>query len=55
MAPTVFELTEVFFHQHPEWEPATKESAARSFNRARRWLLVPGAEPTDSEALAVDD
>jgi integrase len=55
VAPTVFELTELFFGQHPEWEPATKESAARSFNRARRWLLVPGAEPTDSEDVAVDD
>jgi integrase len=55
VAPTVFELTELFFGQHPEWEPATKESAARSFNRARRWLLVPGTEPTGSEAVAVDD
>jgi integrase len=55
VAPTVFELTEKFFRQHPEWEPITKQAAARSFNRARRWLLVPGAEPTDSEAEAVDD
>ncbi len=53
--PTVFELTELFFRQHPEWEPATKEAAARSFNRARRWLLNPGAELTGSEALGVDD
>ena len=43
VAPSVFALTELYFHQHPEWEPATKEAAARSFNRARRWLLVPGA------------
>ncbi len=51
---TVFDLTELYFRQHPEWEPATKTAAARSFNRARRWLLVPGAEPEgrDSEAVA---
>lgn len=54
-APTVFELTERYFHHHPEWEPSTKESAARSFNRARRWLLVEGAEPTGDEADAVED
>ena len=51
---TVFDLTELYFRQHPEWEPATKTAAARSFNRARRWLLAPGAEPEgrDSEAVA---
>ncbi len=51
---TVFNLTGLYFRQHPEWEPATKKAAARSFNRARRWLLVPGAEPEgrDSEAVA---
>lgn len=53
--PTVFELTEVYFRQHPEWEPATKAAAARSFNRARRWLLVPGAEPEGRDAEAVAD
>ncbi|MGH9093528.1 MAG: tyrosine-type recombinase/integrase, partial [Acidimicrobiales bacterium] len=54
-APTVFALTELYFCQHPEWEPATKAAAARSFNRARRWLLVPGAEPEGEDADAVDD
>lgn len=44
-APSVFELTERYYRQHPEWEPATKVAAARSFNRARRWLLRPGAGP----------
>ncbi len=53
--PTVFELTERYFRQHPEWEPATKTSAARSFNRARRWLLVPDAEPAGADAEAVED
>jgi hypothetical protein len=53
--PTVFELTEAYFHQHPEWEPRTKTAAAMSFNRARRWLLDAGAEPIDTEAEAVDD
>ena len=43
--PSVFELTERFFLSHPEWEPKTKQSAAISFNRARRWLLLPGATP----------
>ena len=27
VAPTVFELTELFFRQHPEWEPAASSSA----------------------------
>ena len=52
---TVFDLTELYFRQHPEWEPATKTAAARSFNRARRWLLVPGAEPDGPDAEAVAD
>lgn len=54
-APTVFELTEAYYRQHPHWEPKTKESAARSFNRARRWLLVPGAEPKGEDLKAVND
>ena len=53
--PTVFELTERYFRQHPEWEPETKAGAARSFNRARRWFLAPGAEPTGDEVVAVED
>jgi integrase len=53
--PTVFELTERYFRQHPEWEPETKTGAARSFNRARRWFLEPGAEPTGDELVAVED
>ncbi|MGD0593365.1 MAG: hypothetical protein ABSB54_06760, partial [Acidimicrobiales bacterium] len=52
---TVFDLTELYFRQHPEWEPATKTAAALSFNRARRWLLVPGAEPDGPDADAVAD
>ena len=55
LAPTVFELTEMFFGQHPEWEPVTKQSAARSFNRARRWLLEPDCEVPGSEVVAVDE
>ncbi len=54
-APTVFELTEAYFRQHPEWEPRTKVAAASSLNRARRWLLVPDASPTPSQLAAVDD
>jgi hypothetical protein len=53
--PTVFDLTELYFRQHPEWEPATKAAAARSFNRARRWLLVSGAEPGGSDVEAAAD
>jgi integrase len=53
--PTVFELTESYFRQHPEWKPETKTGAARSFNRARRWFLEPGAEPTADELVAVED
>ena len=53
--PSVFALTELYFHQHPEWEPATKEAAARSFNRARRWLLVPGVELVGDDLVAVED
>lgn len=52
--PTVFELTELYFRQHPEWEPNTK-AAARSFNRARRWLLAAGVEPTGDDLAAVED
>jgi len=55
VAPSVFALTELYFNQHPEWEPATKEAAARSFNRARRWLLVPGAELAGDDLVAVED
>jgi hypothetical protein len=55
MAPTVFELTELYYRQHPEWEPGTKAAGARSFNRARRWLLEPGAEPVGDELAAVED
>jgi hypothetical protein len=40
--PSVFALTERYFRQHPEWEPRTKVAAAASFNRARKYLLVPG-------------
>ena len=54
-APSVFELTERYYRQHPEWEPATKVAAARSFNRARRWLLRPGAEPSGRQEEAVED
>ena len=53
--PTVFELTELYFRQHPEWEPNTKAAAARSFNRARRWLLAAGVEPTGDDLAAVED
>ena len=55
MAPSVFDLTEIYFNQHPEWEPATKEDAARSYNRARRWFLVPGTELTGDNLMAVED
>jgi integrase len=55
VAPSVFTLTELYFRQHPEWEPATKEAAARSYNRARRWLLAPGAELTGDDLVAVED
>lgn len=55
VAPTVFDLTELYYRQFPEWEPRTKEGAARSFNRARRWLLVPDAEPSADELEAVED
>ncbi len=52
--PTVFELTERFFWLHPEWEPKTKVLAAYSFNRAQRWLLVPGAIPEGPDLEAVE-
>jgi integrase len=54
-ALTVFELTELYFFQHPEWEPNTKSANARSFNRARRWLLEPFVEPNGDELVAVED
>lgn len=54
-AVTVFSLTEAFYRSHPEWEPKTKIIAATALNRARRWLLVPGAELSGSEMAAVDD
>lgn len=53
--PTVFELTERYFRSHPEWEPKTKVLAANSFNRAQRWLLLPGAAPEGSDLAAVED
>jgi integrase len=53
--PTVFDLTEAYYRQHPEWEPKTKMAAARSFNRARRLLLVPQTEPASEALQAVDD
>ena len=53
--PTVFELTEMFYRSHPDWEPKTEVAAANSYNRARRWLLVPGAEPQDADLAAVED
>jgi hypothetical protein len=53
--PTVFELTETFYRSHPEWEPTTKRAAATSFNRARRWLLAPGADPEGADLAAVED
>ena len=53
--PTVFELTERYFRQHPAWEPETKTGAARSFNRARRWFLRPAVEPTGEELVAIED
>src|ERR1019366_6615746 len=55
VAPSVFTLSDLYFRQHPEWEPATKEAAPRSYNRARRWLLVPGAELTGDDLVAVED
>jgi hypothetical protein len=55
VAPTVFELTELYYRQHPEWEPNTKAAAARAFNRARRWLLAPGAEPTGDDLISLHD
>jgi integrase len=53
--PTVFEMTDVYYRSHPEWEPKTKRSAANSFNRARRWLLLPGIEPEGANLAAVED
>jgi integrase len=53
--PSVFDLTEAYYRQHPEWEPKTKMAAARSFNRARRLLLAPNPEPVSDALQAVDD
>jgi len=53
--PAVFELTERYFRQHPEWEPETKTGAARSFNRARPVFLRLGAEPAGEELVALED
>jgi integrase len=53
-APTVFELTEMFYRQHPEWEPKTKVLAAMSFNRARRWLLATGVHLNGDDLQAVE-
>lgn len=53
--PTVFDLTEAYYRQHPEWEPRTKVAAAASLNRARRWLLVPEAHPSPVEVAQVED
>lgn len=53
--PTVYELTEAYYRQHPEWEPRTKVAAAASLNRARRWLLAPRSDPSDTEVAAIDD
>jgi integrase len=53
--PTVFELTELYYRAHPEWEPKTKVLAAMGFGRARRWLLAGGVEPEGADLEAVDD
>jgi integrase len=53
--PTVFDLTEMYYRAHPEWEPKTKVLAAMSFGRAQRWLLQPGAEPEGIDLEAVED
>jgi integrase len=52
---TVFELTERYFRQHPDWEPKTKMGAANSFGRARRWLTVPGVVLEGADLVAVED
>src|SRR6266851_662327 len=54
-APTVFALTEAFFWANADWEPKTKILAAAAFNRARRWLLQPGAELRGEALAAVTD
>ncbi|MGH9072452.1 MAG: hypothetical protein ACRDX8_15190, partial [Acidimicrobiales bacterium] len=53
--PTVFDLTEAYYRQHPDWEPKTKVLAAMSFNRARRSFLAPGALLEGTALEAVDD
>ena len=54
-APTVFSITEAFYWAHPEWEPKTKILAATAFNRARQWLLAPGAILEGGDLTAVVD
>jgi integrase len=51
----VFDITEAFYRQHPEWEPKTKVLAAMSFNRARRWLLRPGVVLYGDDLDAADE
>ena len=53
--PSVFDLTEAYYRQHPDWEPKTKMAAARSLNRARRLLLAANTQPTGDVLQAVDD
>jgi integrase len=52
---TVYSITEAFYRANGDWEPKTKVLAATSFNRARRWLLEPGAVLTKAEEAAVSD
>jgi integrase len=53
--PSVFDLTEAYYRQHPEWEPKTKMAAARSFNRARRLLTAPNTVLAEDAVETVDD
>lgn len=52
---TVFAITEAFYWANPDWEPKTKILAASAFNRARRWLLEPGATLAGADLEAVTD
>jgi integrase len=52
---TVFAITEAFYWANPDWEPKTKILAATAFNRARRWLLDPGAALAGADLEAVTD
>jgi integrase len=54
-AATVFAITEAFYRANPDWEPKTKILAAAAFNRARRWLLAPGATLAGPDLAAVTD